>query len=165
MTTTTRTPLRKIPGHLLPDRPEKASCVRCSATGPDVALMARGDGLARMCRTCDRTERADQIRAELRAMWPQLADDFWHGRYRADLGRVVDADVVFGVLTTYRPDVSPHARWELWADLEDAVTLRRRIRDGYYRPRDLACADEAELEQLAATRVDDAVNALMGGDR
>lgn len=163
--TAVRTPLRKTPAHLLPNRPEKAACGACSATGADVALVARDGKLVHRCRSCDGRERAPQIRADLEAMWPQLAEDHWYGRYRADLGREVDNDLVFSTLTLHRPDVSPHKRWALFQDLQDAVTLRREVAEGHYSPRDLGMDTDEQAEEWAQGRVDEAVEALIGGDR
>lgn len=128
------------------------ACSACQATTPDVALQARGGVLVDLCREHGRPS-AEAIRAELAAMWPALADDYWHGR--------ATEEQVFRTLCDHRPDISPHLRWELFGDLEDAVTLRRRVAEGYYRPADLGCRTDQELDALVATRLDDAVQALL----
>lgn len=136
--------------------PGSYQCVVCGSRGRDVALTARNGALVALCRK-DARPPAEQIRRDLAAMWPQLAEEWWRG----------DAtdDQVFATLTQHRPDISPHLRWELWNGVEAAVALRRHVDEGHYAPRDLGMDTEKQLDDHVCTRINDAVTALIGGAR
>lgn len=87
--------------------------------------------------------------------WAALADDLWHGR--------TDEHRVLLALMGARPDLPPWQLWDLWEDLEEAVTLARDVADGNVTFREMGMANADELGGQVDVRLRDAVNALIGG--